>query len=367
MPRDPNDILAELDREFTKFTAAQTERVDEIVAELGKLAAAEAARKYPYVGQRATEAMAGLGQFAREGLPNAAMSIGSTSDGGVIIQPELDREIATRLAAINPMRALASVVSTVSSVYERVIATTAPGASWAAETAARTASTTPNLEKVGIAAHELYALAPATQALLEDAETDVAAFLVGQLAEKFAAAENTAFVAGSGSGQPRGFLAHTLSTSADGARAFGALQVVPSGDAATFGADALLRTLYTLRAPYRNNATWIMNSETALRVMGFKDAEGRFLWADGLAAGQPPLLLGRPVAIDENMPAVAANATPIAIGDWKTGYLIADRLGTQLLRDPYTNRPYVNFYARKRVGGAVVDDHAIKLLRISAS
>ena len=369
MPGDQNRILADLSDAFAAFEAKQARRVTDVEAEIDRMNLRFANTLVPGGGPAvgSAAAMAALGQFATSGTPQAAMSIGTTSDGGHIVAPELEKVIAARLAEINPLRALATVVTTHSSSYERVIATTMAAAEWVGETAARPATATPNLEKVVIPAHELYANAPATAALLDDAEADVATFLIDQLAQKFAAKEGAAFVSGTGTGQPRGFLDYTKSVSDDGARAFGSLQVVPSGEAATFGAEALLALLYGLRTPYRANSTWVMSSATALRVMRIKDAEGRFLWTDGLAAGQPAALLGRPVAICEDMPAAAANSTPIALADWRAGSLVSDRRLMVLIRDPYTAKPYINFYARKRVGGAVLDDNAIKLLRISTN
>lgn len=370
MPRTntPDSVLAELSDGFDRFSREQAGRIDDLNAEVDRLNARLAAQAMPGGAWRtASPAVAALGRYGRTGEPQAAMSIGSAPDGGHIVAPELDRAITRRLADVSPMRGLAEVIETTSAVYERVIGSSAPAAEWVDETAARVATATPGLMKAIIPAHELYALAPATATFLEDAEEDVAAFLMAEIADRFAAREGAAFVSGSGVGQPRGFLAYPRSTADDAARTAGSIQTVPSGAAASLTSDGLLGLLYSLRAPYRRNATWVMSSATARLVMGLKDADGRFLWNDSLAAGQPPTLIGRPVAVDENMPPVAAGAAAVAVGDWRRAYLICDRLGTQILRDPFTNRPYVNFYARKRVGGAVTDDDAIKLLVVGVN
>lgn len=370
MPRTNTheSALAELAEGFDRFSRDQAGRLDDIGAEVDRLNARLAAAAVPGGGLRGNAAaIAALGGFGKTGTPQAAMSVGSLPDGGVIVAPELDAEIIDRMPDESPIRALAEVIETHSVSYERVISTSGPASGWVAEAAARPATGSPGLAKVAIPAGEIYANVPVTQKLLDDAEADIGKYLLGAIATEFARNEGAAFVAGDGTDKPMGFLAYPRATTSDATRAHATLQTVASGAAAAVTADGLLALLYALRAPYRRNATWLMASSTARAVMGLKDGDGRFLWIDGLAAGQPPTLLGRPVAFDENMPVVAAGAAAIALGDWRKGYLVTDRKGLTLLRDPFTNKPYVNFYATKRTGGAVIDDDAIKLQLIAAS
>lgn len=364
---DANRILAEVQEAVLAMRKKQEGELEVLRNEVDSINLAAAGKQLGIGGVYRDGAIAGLGSFARDGMPQASMSIGSLPDGGHTVRPELDKIISRRLVDVSPLRSLAEVVTTTSSVYERVAATSVAGAEWATETSARNQTATPNLAKISIPAHELSALAPVTQQLLEDSEADIGDFLLSLIAEAFSKAEATAFVSGSGTGQPRGFLTAPRATTADGVRAWGTIQTVPSGHATQVTSDSLVALLYTLRAPFRRNAAWLMSSATAQAVMGLKDTTGRPLWLEGLAAGQPPMLLGRPVHLDEAMPSVAAGSAPIALADWKRSYVITDRLGTSLLRDPFTARPYVLFHVRKRVGGGLHDSEAIKLLLVGTS
>jgi HK97 family phage major capsid protein len=217
---------------------------------------------------------------------------------------------------------------------------------------------------------ELYANPTASQAMLDDAQFDVEEWLAGEIAAEFAKAEGAAFVNGNGTNRPRGFLQAPVAATADATRAFGTLQYVASGAAGDFaanGADRLIDLVQTLRAPYRQGASFVMNAATAARIRKFKTSDGQFLWQPSLVTGTPATLLGYPVVEAEDMPDVAANSLSIAFGNFRAGYLIAERSETSILRDPYSNKPFVTFYATKRVGGCVANSEAIKLMRFSAS
>ncbi len=194
--------------------------------------------------------------------------------------------------------------------------------------------------------------------------------MAGEIAMEFAKAEGAAFVGGSGSGRPKGFLTQPTAATADGTRAFGTLQYLASGTAGDFSAspqERLIDLVQALRAPYRQGASFVMNAATLARIRKFKTSDGAFVWAPSLAAGQPATLLGYPVIEAEDMPDIAANALSIAFGNFRAGYLIAERAETVILRDPYSNKPFVNFYATKRVGGCVTNSEAIKLMKFSVS
>ena len=137
--------------------------------------------------------------------------------------------------------------------------------------------------------------------------------------------------------------------------------------AAISNPDALVDLKYGLGVPYRQNATWVMNSLTAAVIAKLKDGQGNFIWRESLLANEPATFLGRPVEIDESMPNIAAGAYAIAFGDFQRGYLVNDRVGVRILRDPYTNKPFIMFCATKRVGGAVLDPRAIRVLKVAAS
>ena len=207
--------------------------------------------------------------------------------------------------------------------------------------------------------------------MLDDAAFDVEAWLANEIATEFARAEGSAFVAGNGTNRPRGFLNNPTATTGDGTRAFGTLQYLATGTDASFGAsnpqDRLVDLVQSLRPPYRQGASWVMNSKTLAAVRKFKDSTGAFLWQPSLISGNADMLLGYPVIEAEDMPDVASGSLSVAFGNFKAGYLITERAETTILRDPYTNKPYVYFYATKRIGGCVSNSEAIKLLKFSVS
>ncbi|MCX7284213.1 MAG: phage major capsid protein [Novosphingobium sp.] len=309
--------------------------------------------------------------YVRTGRETELKALSSTvaADGGFAIPQQIDAMIARRLVEISPIRSVASVVRTGSSGFRRLISTGGAASGWVSETGARPETASPKLAEIVPPSGELYANPSATQAMLDDAAFDVEGWLANEIATEFARAEGAAFVNGTGTNQPRGFLAAPTSTAADAARAFGSLQFIGSGNATGFDASPeakLIDLVFQLKASLRQGATWVMNSATLAVIRKLKTADGAFLWQPGLIEGQPDRLLGYPVIEAANMPDVAAGAFPIAFGNFRAGYLIAERQQTTILRDPYTNKPYVQFYATRRVGGQVMDSDAIKLLRIAA-
>ena len=290
-------------------------------------------------------------------------------DGGFVVPTVLDQQIAERLLRLSPIRSIAQVVQTTTSDYRKLIATGAPQSGWASQTGARSETTAPKFAEIIPPSGELYANPSATQFMLDDAGFDVEAWLADQIAREFARAEGAAFVSGSGTNQPLGFLTGSTSSADDGARAFGTLQHLGSGDASGLGTtpdDRLIDMVMALKPGHRQGAVWVMNAATIALIRKVKDTTGGYIWQPSVIEGQPNRLLGYPVVEASDMPDVAANALPIAFGNFQNGYLITERFGTRLLRDPYSNKPYVNFYATKRVGGQVLDSDAIKLLKITA-
>lgn len=296
---------------------------------------------------------------------------GVTGDaGGYAVPREVDGEIARVLKGISPIRAIANVVTVGSAGYRKLITTGGTPSGWAAETAARPETASPVFAELVPPKGELYANPSASQAMLDDVAFDVEAWLAGEIATEFARAEGAAFVGGNGVNRPKGFLTAPVSTAKDATRPLGTLQYLPSGAAEDFGAapdERLLDLVHSLRAPYRQGASFVMNANTLARIRKFKTADDMPLWQPSLAAGQPATLLGYPVVEAEDMPDIAANALSIAFGNFQAGYLIAERGETAILRDPYSNKPFVSFYATKRVGGCVADSAAIKLMKIATA
>jgi HK97 family phage major capsid protein len=293
----------------------------------------------------------------------AAMSVGSDTNGGYLAPVEWDRQISKAQVATSPMRRLARVQTTSVGAYSTLWQTGAPGSGWVGETAARPQTTNPTLETISFAAGEIYAMPSATQRLLDDAAIDVGAWLIEALRVEFNRQEGIAFLAGDGVNKPAGLLTF-IAGGANATTHPGGPMTVVEGDLVV---DDLIDFSYSLPAPYRQNSTWLMSSLTAAALTKIKDSNGSLIWRESLIVGQPSTLLGRPVEIDEGMPGPEAGNLAIAFGDFQAGFLINDRFSSlRVLRDPYTNKPFVQFYATKRVGAGVLDPFAIRLLRIPA-
>ncbi|WP_306047839.1 phage major capsid protein [Nioella sp. MMSF_3534] len=298
-------------------------------------------------------------------LEGKALNTAVNAEGGYLVDPQTAEMIQGVLRGASSLRAVANVVNVEATSFDVLVDHTDVGAGWATETAATTETDTPQIERISIPLHELSALPKASQRLLDDTAFDIEGWLAGRIADKFARAEAMAFVSGDGVDKPTGFLTHT--TVDDASWSWGNLGYVITGTAGDFAAvnpaDAIVDLVYALGARYRANASFVMNSKTAGAVRKMKDADGRFLWSDGLAAGEPARLMGYPVLIAEDMPDIATDAMAIAFGDFGAGYTIAERPDLRVLRDPFSAKPHVLFYATKRVGGDVSDFAAIKLLK----
>ncbi len=296
---------------------------------------------------------------------------GTTGDsGGFAVPREIDAAIASVLKNVSPIRAIANVVTVGSAGYRKLVTTGGTPSGWASETAARPETATPSFVELAPPMGELYANPSASQAMLDDAAFDVEGWLAGEIATEFARAEGQAFINGSGVNRPKGFLTNAISTAKDGVRPFGTLQYLATGATGAFGAKAderLVDLVQSLRAPYRQGACFVMNAATSASIRKLKTTDGQFIWAPGLTAGQPATLLGYPVIEAEDMPDIADNACAIAFGNFQAGYLITERAETAILRDPYSNKPFVTFYATRRVGGCVSDSEAIKLMKFATN
>ncbi len=302
-------------------------------------------------------------------LEGKALNTAVAGDGGYLVDPITAENIASVLASTASIRAIANVVNVEATSYDVLIDHGDVGTGWATETGPVTETSTPTIERIAIQLHELSALPKASQRLLDDSAFDIEAWLAGRIADKFARAEADAFINGDGTDKPTGFLTHP--NVANDSWAWGSLGYVATGTSGDFDAtnpaDAIVDLVYALDAEYRSGATFVMNSKVAGNVRKMKDLDGRFLWSDGLAAGEPARLMGYPVLIAEDMPDIAADSTPIAFGNFAAGYTVAERPDTRILRDPFSAKPHVLFYATKRVGGDVSDFAAIKLLKLSTS
>ena len=365
-------------RELKNFQDDVNERIQEQENRMSKLDQKTAFSGRPVLSMAAEETAPHLKAFdayLRSGdeeglrgleLEGKALNTAVAGDGGYLVDPETAGRIQSVLSSTASIRAIANVVNVEATSFDVLVDHGDVGHGWATEAGSVAESDTPTIDRITIPLNELSALPKASQRLLDDSAFDIEGWLAGRIADKFSRAEASAFVNGDGAEKPKGFLAHTAVD--DDIWAWGNIGYVPTGAAGDIGsADKIIDLVYALGAEYRANATFVMNSKTAGTLRKLKDNDGRFLWSDGLAAGEPARLLGYPVLIAEDMPDIADGADAVAFGDFGSGYTIAERPDLRVLRDPFSAKPHVLFYATKRVGGDVSDFAAIKLLRFSIS
>lgn len=356
---------------------------DEVSALQGKLDRMHLAMNRPSVKGGATEPAeveehksAFYGRFVRKGverglaeLEEKALNVGTPAEGGYAVPEDLDQQIDSLLRDVSPIRGIANVVRIGSSNYRKLVSLSDSASGWVGEEGARTETDSPTFAEVVPPLGEIYANPAATQAMLDDAFFDVEAWLAEELANEIGAQEGAAFVTGNGTNKPKGFTTYTTSTAADSARAFGTLQHIATGVAGGFPAsdpaDKLIDLVHSLRPVYRNGAVFVMNTNTLSTIRKFKDTDDNYLWRPGLTDGAPATLLGYPVVEAQDMPDMADTSLSVAFGNFARGYTVTDRTGVRLLRDPFSNKPYVHFYTTKRVGGGVVNSEAIKFLKFA--
>ncbi|MGH6826424.1 phage major capsid protein [Methyloceanibacter sp.] len=302
-------------------------------------------------------------------LEEKALSVGSGPDGGYLVPAETEAAVIRGVKNISPIRAIAGNRVVSASVYKKPFAITGPSTGWVAETATRPETNSPTLAELTFPTMELYAMPSATQTLLDDSAVNIDEWLAEEVQIAFAQQEGTAFVSGDGTNKPKGFLAYTKV--ANGSWSWGNIGYIATGTDGAFDtadpSDDLIDFIYALKSEYRANAHWVMNRATQATIRKFKDADGNYIWQPAERADLSPTLMNYPVTESEDMPNIASGSYSIAFGDFQRGYLVVDRAGIRVLRDPYSAKPYVLFYTTKRVGGGVQDFDAIKLLKFGTS
>lgn len=396
--KDVSEVAQELKGKFEEFTQKNDKRIDAIEAEKSKLSgqvdtlneklteldelktnleAELAAVKRPNggtVNKDVAEHKTAFEQFVRKGkeegladLERKAMQVGSDPDGGFAVPEELDRNIISMLRDEVVMRQECNVVTVGSPSFKRLVNQGGSNSGWVGEVDKRPETKTPKLASIEPVWGEIYGNPAATQTMLDDAFFDVEQFITGDLTIEFAEQEEAAFTNGDGIKKPKGLLAYGSDDKADKEREWGKLQHLLLKKPTEVTADEIMKLIYTMRKVYRSGAKFMMNNNTLFQVRTLKDAQGNYLWQPGLQLGQPSALLGYGIAENEQFSDVVAESTPIAFGNFKRCYTILDRMGVRMLRDPYTNKPFVHFYTTKRVGSMMVDSNAVKVLKAAAA
>ncbi len=302
-------------------------------------------------------------------LEEKALSVGSDPDGGYLVPSETESAVMRSLKDISPIRAIAGIRQVSGTSFKKPFSISGPGTGWVGESAARPETTSPSLAELTFPTMELYAMPAATSTLLDDAAVNVDEWIAEEVRIAFAQQEGTAFVSGDGINKPKGFLSYAKV--ANDSWTWGNLGYVATGVdggfAVTNPSDNLIDLIYSVKSGYRGNAHWVMNRSTQAQIRKIKDVDGNYIWQPGTKLGEASTLMHFPITESEDMPDIASNSSSIAFGDFGRGYLIVDRIGLRVLRDPYSSKPYVLFYTTKRVGGGVQDFDAIKLMKFGVS
>lgn len=301
-----------------------------------------------------------------------ALAVGSDPDGGFLVTPDMTGRIVTRVFETSPMRSIAAVQVIGTDALEGIRDTDEAGSGgWVSETQTRTETTTPQIAKWRIPVHEMYAKPKATQQLIDDANVDIEVWLAGKVADRLTRVENAAFVTGDGVGKPRGIAAYPTAATADATRPWGTFEHINTTGSGAFAssnpADVLFDVIGAVKDAYLANARWLTRREVMTLVRKFKESTtNAYIWQPGLQQGQPQTLLGFPVTVAQDMPALGAGSLSMAFGDFREAYQIVDRAGFRVLRDPYSAKPFVEFYTTRRVGGGAVQFEAVKFVRFGS-
>lgn len=388
---DVNQIVANLQKAFSDFQAEHKKQLDDVKAGLpasdheeklakfdqeisslqaavdeANLKIASAQMGSPAGGIKDKEYTEAFKAHMKKGDIQAALNKGADDEGGYLAPTEWDRTITDKLVLVSPMRQICGIQVTSKNAYTKLFNMGGTGSGWVGEAAARPETNTAEFMPLTLTTGEIYANPAATQQILDDAEINLEQWLSNEVQTEFAKQEGLAFVSGNGTSKPNGIMTYITGGTNAATHPFGAIKAVNSGDAAAITADGIIDLIYDLPSAFTGNARFTMNRKTQGLVRKLKDGQGNYLWQPSYIAGQPATLAGFPVTEIPDMPDVAANAHPIMFGDFRQGYLIVDRIGVRVLRDPYTKKPYVLFYTTKRVGGGVINPEPLRALKVSA-
>lgn len=368
-PQDLIDKVDRINKDISDISAMkkQMEAIETAVAR-GQFPGGDSAKDKTAIAkaQAFTHLMRGNIESVKDIDIQAAASTLSDPDGGFTVPEEVDKSIDRVQGTMSAMRRLATVRSISTDTYKKLVSQGGATSGWTAEKGTRSETSTPTLAEIAINTKELYAQPAATQTLIDDSAIDIGQWLADEVGIEFNEEEGDAFISGNGVEKPKGIAAYTMVANAS--YAWGKVGYIASGHASLLNnLDKLIDLQHALKTSYRNGAAWLMNDATCGVIRKFKDGDGNYIWRPGLVEGAPDTFLGKPVEYDDNLDDIGANKYPIFYGNFKRAYLIIDRLGTRVLRDPYTSKPYILFYTTKRVGGGIVMYDAIKAFKVAAS
>ncbi|WP_158876945.1 phage major capsid protein [Antarcticirhabdus aurantiaca] len=388
---DPKKMLAELVKSFEDFKVSNDERlkgkadvvtdekVERISAAVGdiqtafddmqKKLAAALVRPGEQVGDMPPtdpEYVAAFKAHMRKGSVSAAMDKGSDANGGYLAPVEWDRTITSKLKRISPIRANARVQSISVAGFKKLFSDRNVGSGWVGETASRPGTTTPAIGSLDFTPGELYANPAISQQLLDDAALNLEEWLAAEVDTEFSRQEGIAFLSGNGTNKPYGILTYVTGAANAARHPWGAIAVKNSGNASAMTSDGFIDMMYDLPSEFAQNAKLFMNRLSVGQARKFKDAGGNYIWQPSYQAGEPQTLNGAPIVEVPDMPVVAAGNIAALYGDMEATYLVVDRVGVTVLRDPFTNKPYVHFYTVKRVGGGVYNPEPMRALQVAA-
>jgi HK97 family phage major capsid protein len=387
---DVKNLVEDLGRAFETFKAEHTQQIDEVKrgthdalqslkvdrinADISRLQSAidevnakAAAAQLGGAGNRVKDAeySAAFQAHIKKGEIQASLNKGADAEGGYLAPIEWDRTITDKLVLVSPMRQIASVQTISTAGFSKLFNLKGTTSGWVGETDARTGTSTAEFGSVTYTTGELYANPAATQQMLDDAQVNLEAWLAGEVEQEFAKQEGEAFVSGDGTNKPRGFL--TYGAGATNPHPIGEIEEILSGDDEAVTTEGLIDLVYSLPSAFTGGARFVMNRNTEAKVRKLVDGQGNYIWQPSFQSGVPATLLGYAVTEMPDMPDVAEDALAVAFGDFRRAYLVIDRVGVRVLRDPYSNKPYVSFYTTKRVGGGLLHPEPIKLMKIGAA
>jgi HK97 family phage major capsid protein len=299
----------------------------------------------------------------RKGDITASMSVGVATDGGYLAPVEWDRTITNKLKQISPIRANSQVITVSGNGFSRVYNDGVIGSGWVGETASRPATATPGLTSLAFNTGELYANPAITQQALDDVAMDLEKWLADEVDGEFAIQENIAFLSGNGTNKPNGILTYVTGAANAATHPFGAITGTTVAGAAAVTTDEVLDLVYSLPSERNMNAKFYLNRTSLGKIRKLKDGQGNYIWQPTYVAGEPATLSGYPVVEVPGMPNMTTGLVSILFGDMEATYLVIDRVGIRVLRDPFTNKPFVNFYTTKRVGGGVQNPEYMRFIK----